>query len=567
MTEIVCPRCATRNRSAAKFCSQCLTQLGDEGSDIEETQWEHPTVLVTRRDEPVTGVTQFPQTRLTSSDGDFLPTATIVEGFRIDRVIGVGGFGVVYLAWDQALERHVAIKEYMPLSLCRRDVSSLEVSVRSERDVNTFDLGLRSFMNEARLLARFDHPALVKVLRVWEGHRTAYMAMPYYEGPTLQAALQAMALPPSESQLRMWLSPLLDALALLHREKCYHRDISPDNILLTPTGPLLLDFGAARRVITDRTQALTTMLKPGFAPIEQYSSLQSQGPWTDLYALGGVVHHAITGRPPLPAVVRVVEDLQPALAKTHVQRYSARFLEAIDATLSVRSEGRPQDVAHFLALLADPGESMPSSAHPQPAPPSPPPEPPLAPSSTKVEDEQVSSSQARLTDAPARRRVAGRGVAALLTVGLCAGLWWNFVRDAVPISAAPPKVVASPTLEARPAAVAVPTPAEISTAPVLGKTPLPLETPATVPRAQRDTQPKPRLRPNFETREAPTSPATPTKQTSRDLPAADRASDAPPERMAASKPGLPTKCSDLLLKASLESLSQEEIAYLRNKCR
>ena len=147
---------------------------------------------------------------------------------------------------DVALERHVAIKKYRPTSLAVRANPSLEVSMRSDRHRGSFDAGLKSFVNEARLLARFDHPSLVKVCRFCEANRTAYMAMPSYDGPTLNATLATADSTPSESQIRAWLELLLNALSVLHREHCYHRDISPDNILLTTSGPVLLDFGAAR---------------------------------------------------------------------------------------------------------------------------------------------------------------------------------------------------------------------------------------------------------------------------------------------------------------------------------
>ncbi|WP_256354739.1 serine/threonine-protein kinase, partial [Variovorax sp. dw_308] len=296
-----------------------------------------------------------------------LPNGTLIEGFRITRALGEGGFGIVYLAWDVALERPVAIKEYMPSSLAVRAHTSLGVSARSEQYRDTFAAGLKSFLNEARLLARFDHPALVKVLRFWEANRTAYMAMPYYEGPTLKAALALREGPVPEAQLRAWLKPLLDALAAIHREQCYHRDVSPDNILLTAAGPLLLDFGAARRVISDMTQALTAVLKPGYAPIEQYGGAMAQGPWTDLYALAGVVHFAITGRPPVQSVERVVNDTQAPLATTHAGQYGEGFLRTIDAALSVRPEARPRDVAQFIAMLDAAPASAPSQA-PSPAP-------------------------------------------------------------------------------------------------------------------------------------------------------------------------------------------------------
>src|SRR5262249_37748174 len=144
----------------------------------------------------------------------------------------------------------------------------------SEKVADTFALGLRSFINEAQLLASFDHPSLVKVYRFWEDNGTAYMVMPYYQGVTLKRALEALPAPPEEAWLQRQLGALLDALEVMHQAHCYHRDIAPDNILLLDDGrPLLLDFGAARRVIGDATQALTAFLKPGYAPVEQYAEM------------------------------------------------------------------------------------------------------------------------------------------------------------------------------------------------------------------------------------------------------------------------------------------------------
>jgi hypothetical protein len=283
-----------------------------------------------------------------------LPPGTRLHEFEIDRVLGVGGFGIVYLARDLQLHRTVALKEYMPSSLAVRRPDSV-VGVRSERHRETFDLGLRSFVNEARLLASFDNASLVKVYRFWEQNGTAYMVMPYYEGPTLKAWLKEQPRPPDEAWLKRLLSPLLDALALIHADHCYHRDIAPDNILLlgAEQRPLLLDFGAARRVIGDATQALTVILKPGYAPIEQYAEVPSlkQGPWTDVYALSAVLYMAITGRAPVVAVGRMMNDEVVPLTTAAAGRYSHAFLAAIDAGLAVRPEQRPQGVAAFRSLL------------------------------------------------------------------------------------------------------------------------------------------------------------------------------------------------------------------------
>ena len=290
-----------------------------------------------------------------------LPEGARLLDYEIVDLIGEGGFGIVYLAYDAALERHVAIKEYLPAALASR-ATSRAVMVKSQRHVDAFRTGLRSFVNEARLLARFDHPSLVKVLRFWEGNGTAYMVMPFYEGPTLAHALQHLGRAPTEQELLGWLRPLLHALSTLHAVRCYHRDIAPDNILLTPAGPLLLDFGAARRVVVQSVATPTVVIKPGYAPIEQYGEAPTleQGPWTDVYALAGVVYAAIAGRPPLPAVERWLDDHLKPLSLIARGRYSEHFLAAVDAALALRPGDRPESAAAFWAKLSGPaGEAMP----------------------------------------------------------------------------------------------------------------------------------------------------------------------------------------------------------------
>lgn len=286
---------------------------------------------------------------------NILPPGTRLGEFEIVGLIGEGGFGIVYLAFDTSLDRHVALKEYMPSALASR-VGGTQVQVKSERYENMFRAGLKSFINdEARLLARFDHQSLVKVYRFWEANGTAYMVMPYYKGVTLKDALKAMKKPPDEAWLRALLTPLVDALAVLHASDCFHRDIAPDNIILLDDShrPVLLDFGAARRVIGDMTQALTVILKPGYAPIEQYAEVPSlrQGPWTDHYALAALVYFAITGKTPPPSVGRMVSDSYQPLAKLAAGRYSERFLKAIDHALAVAPASRPQTDRQFAAEL------------------------------------------------------------------------------------------------------------------------------------------------------------------------------------------------------------------------
>jgi serine/threonine protein kinase len=300
----------------------------------------------------------------TAFGGNLLPVGARLGEFEISGLIGEGGFGIVYRADDHSLGRVVALKEYMPAALAAR-TADYSVSIKSERVRETFEIGLRSFINEARMLAQFDHPALVKVYRFWEANGTAYMAMPFYDGVTLKEAIQARAAPPDEAWLRRLLMPLLDALDLLHRNNCVHRDVAPDNIvLLDGESPVLLDFGAARRVIGDATQALTVILKPGYAPIEQYDEIpgMKQGPWTDIYALAAVIHLAIVGKAPATSVSRLVDDRQQPLAERVAGRYSAAFLEAIDRALATQPDARPRSVAHWRALMDGIGDPAPVAA-------------------------------------------------------------------------------------------------------------------------------------------------------------------------------------------------------------
>jgi serine/threonine protein kinase len=286
------------------------------------------------------------------ADHDALAPGTHLDEFEIVRVLGAGGFGVVYLAFDHVLRRQVAIKEYMPSMLAGRGEGPALV-LRSADLGETFALGLESFFNEARLLACFDHPSLVKVYRCWKAHGTAYMAMQYYPGVTLKQARQGMVAAPDEAWLRAFVEPLLGVLELLHAEGVFHRDIAPDNILLLPDGrPVLLDFGSARRVIGDATQSLTAVLKPNFAPIEQYADMPGmrQGPWTDIYALGATVHFMLTGESPTPAVLRVVRDALPALSGPVAVSFAGvprGFLEVIDWSLALAPEDRPQSAEIF----------------------------------------------------------------------------------------------------------------------------------------------------------------------------------------------------------------------------
>ncbi|WP_440533152.1 serine/threonine-protein kinase [Variovorax sp. YR566] len=273
--------------------------------------------------------------------------------FELLEVIGEGGFGIVYRAYDHSLQREVAIKEYMPSMLARR-VGDNSVHVRSERLTATFQAGLRSFINEARTLAQFSHPALVRVHRFWEANSTAYMAIQLYKGRTLRRLAEDEPGRITEPWLLGMLGPLLGALETLHRSQCFHRDIAPDNIFIQQDDlPVLLDFGAARKSIADLVDEVAVMVKSGYSPIEQYADDNTllQGAWTDMYALGAVLYRAVTGHPPPSAVVRSVQDAYVPLSSMGRDDLSQSFCAAVDHTLAVHSKDRTQTVAAFAAEL------------------------------------------------------------------------------------------------------------------------------------------------------------------------------------------------------------------------
>jgi TonB family protein len=380
-----------------------------------------------------------------------LPRGFRLREFVIERVLGDGGFGVVYSALDLRLERRVAIKEYMPSALARRDADYSVQMCTSPQHRNAFQVGLKSFINEAKLLASFEHPALIKVHQFWEEKGTAYMVMPFYSAPTLRAWIRARREPLDELWLRGFLLAAMDGLEVLHAARCLHRDIAPDNILvLKDAAPLLLDFGAARRVIGDLTQALTVMVKPGYAPLEQYADTvtMKQGPWTDVYALAAVAHFMLTGQAPAPAVSRVLADEVVPLAERLRGRYSASLLAAIDAALAVRPEKRPQSIAALRALLAPerarewaPTEPLARPTAPAPA---------MTPGTANAAAHVVAAAPNVAAPPPRQRATGARHVPALLAC--CGTLALTvYLADAVVAPAPPPATeVAAPAQRVEP---------------------------------------------------------------------------------------------------------------------
>ncbi len=270
--------------------------------------------------------------------------------YRLTAVLGAGGFGMTYLAWDTNLEKKVAIKEYLPGDLAVRALDGSVVPVSTEHHTD-YQWGLDRFIQEARTLARFSHPHIVRVNRYFESNGTGYMVMDYEDGESLNQLLKR-APRPDENRLRAILLPLLDGLAAVHAEKFLHRDIKPANIFLRANGsPVLIDFGAARAT-GGATRSLTAVLTPGFAPLEQYATDGKQGPWTDIYAMGGVLYRAVTDKNPPDAVSRLQGDNVAAELSAAGSRYSPGLLRAIEWALAVKPESRPQAIADWKSALS-----------------------------------------------------------------------------------------------------------------------------------------------------------------------------------------------------------------------
>lgn len=382
-----------------------------------------------------------------------LPAGYRFNEFEIKEVIGGGGFGIVYRAWDHQLERTIAIKEYMPVSLAVR-AADMSLELRGERFHKLFTAGRNSFIQEARLLARFNHPGLLHVLRFWEENGTAYMGTLYYSGMTLKEWQITSPDSIDESWIRRLLPPLFGAIDTIHAAGYLHRDISLDNIQIQENQlPVLLDFGSARKEIGNLSDETEIMLKPGFAPIEQYSEEGEieQGPWTDIYALGAVLHNLITGHAPPVSVVRCIEDNYQPLVERKPEGYSLPLLHAIDCALAMKPEDRPQSIDAFASLIDLPVSDVEalSTTIPVVAEPVVPAEPIVAtPEPQVLAVNHAAAAVEPLTPRNVRRLSPGLVVAAAIAVLAVVVVVWKANRH----SEVPP--VAASTAPAAPAAPA-----------------------------------------------------------------------------------------------------------------
>ncbi len=285
-----------------------------------------------------------------------LETGEEVDSYRILEVLGAGGFGITYKAFDQHLNCDVAIKEYLPSALALR-AEGRTVVPRSLSLAEEYQYGLEQFIEEGRTLARFKHPNIVRVTRYLKANGTAYLVMDYENGCSLQEHLNLYPRP-DEEQLRRILLAVLNGLKMVHAQGYLHRDIKPANIYLRDRGePLLIDFGAARLALSGHSRTLTGIVTAGYAPFEQYSAKAKLTPASDLYAVGATFYRALTGILPVESPQRIhslQEDgndpLTPAV-EIGSDRYSIDFLKLIDWMMEPLSKDRPQAVDEVLTVL------------------------------------------------------------------------------------------------------------------------------------------------------------------------------------------------------------------------
>ena len=270
----------------------------------------------------------------------------MLDNFRLERVLGRGGFGITYGAFDHLLGRRVAIKELLPDSIATR-LDGRTVEALSSSLQENWEWAKDRFLEEARALAAFSNPSIVGIQRLIEANGTVYIVMDYIEGESLEQFLRRTGPAKTQEEVLVWLKPIIAGLEIIHKANLLHRDIKPDNILLRADGqPILIDFGSARSSV-GATLTMTSIVTHGYSPIEQYQTKGRMGPWTDIYALGAVLCRSITGEKPPVAADRVIEDDFEWLSNRKPPGYDEAFMNAVDWALRVRVEDRPQNISAF----------------------------------------------------------------------------------------------------------------------------------------------------------------------------------------------------------------------------
>ena len=299
-----------------------------------------------------------------NTDARALPKGTQLSDYRLEHVLGHGGFGITYLATDLSLNKKVAIKEYYPREIAVRNRTKAVHPTGSAEDRDNFSWGLERFGEEARTLARFSHQNVVAVRRLFEANGTSYIVMDFCEGEPLSQIIRRHA-PLPQDELESLFASLLDALEHVHSAGVMHRDIKPANIFIRADGsPILLDFGAARQALVNHSQSMTSLATAHYAAFEQYSTHGDQGAWTDIYGLAATCYHAATGEKPFDAPDRILDDkLEPLITKAAGQ-YTHEFLRAIDAGLAVRPKDRPQTIGEWRDIYRSTKPSVSSESTP-----------------------------------------------------------------------------------------------------------------------------------------------------------------------------------------------------------
>ena len=283
-----------------------------------------------------------------------LPAGTVIREWRIEDVLGVGGFGIVYKGRGIYFGELVAIKEYFPSAISERDAESTVVPIGSDVE-EVHALGLKKFVEEAKLLWNLStptrHPNIVSVRALFEVHGTAYMVMDFEDGVSLSRLLKEGR---RFNERSLWnvIKPVAEGLDRAHRVGVLHRDIKPPNILITDDNrPVLIDFGSARFEAAEATSTSVTFHTPPYAAVEQYVKTYPQGPWTDIYAMSVVLYECVTGEKPPEVLERMHGGLGSPLADGHWPGFSKRFLQAIDAGMTIKPSERPQSIREWLALF------------------------------------------------------------------------------------------------------------------------------------------------------------------------------------------------------------------------
>lgn len=329
------------------YCYNCFRELTEEGGPCPSCGYD-----------PAEDEGKYP---LALRHGSILAGQYITG-----RVLGQGGFGITYMAYDVRLAQKVAIKEFMPRGTAFRETGSPRMTAYSGQHQDDYAYGLELFLNEARTLAKFQgNPNIVGVRMFFEENGTAYFVMDYIQGVnfTRYIADHGGKLPWKEA-LRL-LTPVMDALDAVHREGIIHRDVSPDNIFITTDGVVkLLDFGAARYSMGDKSQSLDLILKPGYAPIEQYYRRGKQGPYTDVYALSACLYASVTGMVPPESAERTYNDSMKPPSKLGAG-LPAGLEQVLLKGLAVQPEGRYQTVKELKAALLSPQAQTRTQTHSQ----------------------------------------------------------------------------------------------------------------------------------------------------------------------------------------------------------